>query len=549
MRPRRELAAAVDDDVRGRPCRRGRAGTTCATATASWTGEPSQPYCSRVEAAGRSRTARRRACRRGPQPRRRSACRGPEERLVGDVEADHRHVDPAREHALRGLGVGPDVELGGRRDVALGDRAAHEDDPLEPVGCLGVAGEQQRDVRQRAGRDQRHRLRRRVSSGREEVDGVLDDRARPSARGRSGPSMPVSPWTWRRRRGSRTSGRRRPAATGTSPRPTNSSTRSAFAVVFSRVWLPATVVMPRRSTSGLASASSSAIASSWPGSQSRRIGVGHRPEDRVDLGGGGQRRLRARPGSRERAGRAGAAQRLVARRGPRASETTRQAVNASPAAVPSTASTARRLGARDLAAVLEQHRALGAERQRDERRGARRPRARSGSRRAGRASTSTAARAPRSGRRTRRARPRCTASSGISSWQSTAPPRDRRPPHVTARSRRARRRSGSRRASSTRISATPGRARPRAHARARRRPPRGRRAPPRRTRRRRPRRRSARPRRAARPRPPGSRPCRPGRGRSRAADRLPRRGRRSTRATRSRLIEPTTRSGRGSSRL
>ena len=42
----------------------------------------------------------------------------------------------------------------------------------------------------------------------------------------------------------------------------STGTRSAFAVVFASVWLPATVVTPTSSTSGLASASSSAIASS-----------------------------------------------------------------------------------------------------------------------------------------------------------------------------------------------------------------------------------------------------------------------------------------------
>ena len=47
----------------------------------------------------------------------------------------------------------------------------------------------------------------------------------------------------------------------------------AFAVVFSSVWLPETVVTPRSSISGLASARSRAIASSWPGSQSRMTGV------------------------------------------------------------------------------------------------------------------------------------------------------------------------------------------------------------------------------------------------------------------------------------
>ena len=44
--------------------------------------------------------------------------------------------------------------------------------------------------------------------------------------------------------------------------PTRSSTRIAFAVVFSSVWLPETVVTPSSSSSGLASASRIAIASS-----------------------------------------------------------------------------------------------------------------------------------------------------------------------------------------------------------------------------------------------------------------------------------------------
>ena len=80
-----------------------------------------------------------------------------------------------------------------RRDVAVADRAAHQDDPLDPVVQLGVEREQQRDVGERADRDQRVR--------------ALAQRARRSARrrgsargsrdggGRSGPSSPVSPWT------------------------------------------------------------------------------------------------------------------------------------------------------------------------------------------------------------------------------------------------------------------------------------------------------------------------------------------------------------------
>ena len=42
-----------------------------------------------------------------------------------DVEPDHRHVQAALEHALCRFRIGPDVELRGRRDVALRDRAAH----------------------------------------------------------------------------------------------------------------------------------------------------------------------------------------------------------------------------------------------------------------------------------------------------------------------------------------------------------------------------------------------------------------------------------------
>jgi len=56
----------------------------------------------------------------------------------------------------------------------------------------------------------------------------------------------------------------------------NSSSFSAFVVVLSSVWLPATVVMPSSSTSGLASASSRAMASSCPGSQSMKIFVAMR---------------------------------------------------------------------------------------------------------------------------------------------------------------------------------------------------------------------------------------------------------------------------------
>ena len=91
-----------------------------------------------------------------------------------DVEADHRHVDPAREHALGGLRVGPDVELGRGRAVALADRAAHEHDPLR--ARVGMEREQERHVGQRPDGDEREAAPAGAHLTREELDGVLGDR-------------------------------------------------------------------------------------------------------------------------------------------------------------------------------------------------------------------------------------------------------------------------------------------------------------------------------------------------------------------------------------
>ena len=74
--------------------------------------------------------------------------------MCGDVEADHRHVDAAREDAVRGFRVRPDVELGGGRDVALGDRAAHEDYAGDALLDPGVAREEKADVGQRPYRNE-----------------------------------------------------------------------------------------------------------------------------------------------------------------------------------------------------------------------------------------------------------------------------------------------------------------------------------------------------------------------------------------------------------
>ncbi len=103
-----------------------------------------------------------------------------EDGLVRHVEPDHRHVQPAREHALGRLGVGPDVELGRRRHVALGDRSAHHDDALEAVAAVRV--EQERDVRQRARGHEGHGSLARADALHEEADSVLRDGRRTRCR-------------------------------------------------------------------------------------------------------------------------------------------------------------------------------------------------------------------------------------------------------------------------------------------------------------------------------------------------------------------------------
>src|SRR3954447_6297419 len=78
------------------------------------------------------------------------------------------------------------------------------------------------------------------------------------------------------------SGPAAPAAIGTPSRPASAATRRAFSVASSSGQLPATVVTASRSIASLPAASSSATASSWPGSQSRMIGVAISGIDGVD---------------------------------------------------------------------------------------------------------------------------------------------------------------------------------------------------------------------------------------------------------------------------
>ena len=231
-------------------------------------------------------------------------------------------------------------------------------------------------------------------------------------------------------------------------RPTCSSTRIAFAVVFSSVWLPATVVTPRARARGWRAPA---------GARSRRRGR-DRSRGRSASGSAAESRpprprrsegCAPRAGG-ERAGLAGTRQRFLTR--PPLEQRDDEAGGERVAgAVPSTAST-RGGAARATSSPCSSSTAPSAPRVSAISRGG------AGQRLelvpvhdhevgAAGARAAPAGRAPRSGRRSRAlAPPRATVSSGISSWQSTAVrPPSLASPRPTARSRRARPRSRSRR--------------------------------------------------------------------------------------------------------
>ena len=94
------------------------------------------------------------------------------ERLLSDVEPDHREIQAALEDPTCRLGIDPDVERCCRGDVALPDRAADHHDPLEPTRELRVTREEQRDVRKRSGGDQCQRPRASAHAVSDPVDRV-----------------------------------------------------------------------------------------------------------------------------------------------------------------------------------------------------------------------------------------------------------------------------------------------------------------------------------------------------------------------------------------
>ena len=72
-----------------------------------------------------------------------------------DVEAGHHEWAAVREHDRRGFGVGPHVELAGRGAIAE-RAAAHQRDSGDPASDVGRGAQGERDVGQRADRNEPH---------------------------------------------------------------------------------------------------------------------------------------------------------------------------------------------------------------------------------------------------------------------------------------------------------------------------------------------------------------------------------------------------------
>ena len=196
------------------------------------------------------------------------------ERLVGDVEAGHPERDPRLEDDRGSLRVGPDVELGGGRGVARPERAAHQRDPGDP-------GAQRRAPPAAAARRSSAAPSRRASSAPRAARRMrrhqLDRRhiQRPDRRFRQVGAVETriaveldrDP-----RRRAPAAGRRRPRRARPCAR-ARSGHGARFESSDRAARCPATVVIASNLSSGRASARTIARASSWPGSQSRMIGM------------------------------------------------------------------------------------------------------------------------------------------------------------------------------------------------------------------------------------------------------------------------------------
>ena len=226
----------------------------------------------------RSGAGRRRPWRRGVSRASEPLdVRLPEQRLVGHVQADHRDREAAPEDDPRRLRIHPDVELRGRRPVSLTHGAAHQAHVRDlRRHAPGARQQQGRDVGQRARRDQGDGLGRRLQRGAQELQRALGPDLRYGLRQvravQAGRPVDLGGDL----EGSRQRAPRAPPPPARPLRPSSARIRRALRVVWTRRALPPTVVMPRTSSSGRASARVIASASSCPGSQSSRS-AGTRP--------------------------------------------------------------------------------------------------------------------------------------------------------------------------------------------------------------------------------------------------------------------------------
>ena len=156
----------------------------------------------------RSRAARRRSARRGRRPRSCSACaRLSSARCV----TSRPTIVTSRPLAkTRAAASGSAQMLNSAAGVTLPSAIAPPISTIRSGSRLRMTREQERDVRERAGGDERASPA--MRSARKST--ACSPSGAACGGGRSGPSRPVSPWTSAATERSRTSGRSAPAATG-----------------------------------------------------------------------------------------------------------------------------------------------------------------------------------------------------------------------------------------------------------------------------------------------------------------------------------------------
>ena len=121
--------------------------------------------------------------------------------LDGDVDVGEVDARPGgAEGDVGGFGVEPEVELVARMGGELGvvglrvEAAAHDDDALGELGEVGIDGEGERDVGERAGGVDGDLVRVRVDLADEEVGGVFVERLGGGLRLRRVVGMTKGPW-------------------------------------------------------------------------------------------------------------------------------------------------------------------------------------------------------------------------------------------------------------------------------------------------------------------------------------------------------------------